>query len=735
MSATPVPPLALRVGPWHSFSTMNTLIRAIVALAIIAPALAEVPPPIAKKIPVVNTYHGVAVTDDYQWLENWDDPAVQAWSEGQNAHARSILDNLPNVDKIRARVTEILSAPVETYYDLSSRPNRLFAMKRQPPKQQPFLIVMNSPDDARSARVLVDPNKVSAKGHTAIDWYVPSPDGRVVAVSMSEGGSESGNLHLFDADTGEELEAPIARVQGGTAGGSLAWLDNTSYLYTRYPRDGEKSGDDMNFYVRVFRHTLGTDASKDPYEIGDDFPKIAEIDLTHDAASGHSLATVQLGDGGQFSLYLRDPAGKWTRFAGYDDKVDMAVFGPPGSNELFLASFRSGPRGEILRLPIADPRLENATIFIPQGKDAVVTSFLSEPHSMLAMKDRLFITYQTGGPSELRAFDLTGKPAAGPEQLPVSSVSGLIAVGDDLLFNNASYTTPAAWYRFSPGSGKTAKTSLFTDAIVNFDDCEVVREFAVSKDGTKVPVNILKPRNIRLDGTNPLILYGYGGYGVNITPRFRALDRALLENGVIYAIANIRGGGEFGEEWHLSGNLTKKQNVFDDFAAVARHLIERGYTSSNRLGLIGGSNGGLLMGATITQNPALARAVVSSVGIYDMLRVELSPNGAFNVPEFGTVKDPAQFRALFAYSPYHNVKDGTRYPSILLPTGANDPRVDPMHSRKMTARLQAASPDSRTLLRTSMDSGHGLDTALSEQIAQQTDILAFFFHELGVGVE
>lgn len=702
----------------------------ILILALVSPAFAQVPPPVAKKDPVVNTYHGVSVTDDYQWLEKWDDAKVQAWSESQNVHARSVLDALPSVKGIQARVGEILSAPVESFFELSSRPGRLFAMKRQPPKQQPFLIVMKSPDDAASARVLVDPNKLNTKGTTAIDWYVPSPDGKSVAVSISEGGSESGDLHLFDAETGEELEAPIARVQGGTAGGSLAWLDNKTYLYTRYPRDGEKTGDDLNFFVRVFKHTIGADATKDTYEIGDDYPKIAEIQLDVDEASGRALATVQLGDGGQFSLYLRSKEGKWQQFAGYEDGVDQAIFGP--KDDMFLVSYRGGPRGEILRLPITDLKLASAKTLVPQGKDAVVTSFLSEPASLACVEDRLFVTYQTGGPSELRVFDLEGKSLAAPKQLPVSVVAGLVSVGDALLFNNASFVNAAAWYRFDPATGTTAATSLATKAVVNFDDCEVIREFATSKDGTKVPVNIIKPKGITLDGSHPLVLNGYGGYGVNINPRFRPLDRALLEQGVIYAIANIRGGGEFGEEWHLNGNLTKKQNVFDDFAAAAKHLVERKYTNPSRLAIIGGSNGGLLMGATFTQNPTLAKAVVSSVGIYDMLRVELSPNGAFNVPEFGTVKDEAQFKALFAYSPYHNVKDGTRYPSILFLTGANDPRVDPMHSRKMTARLQAASPETKVFLRTSMDSGHGLDTSLSEQIAQQTDIFAFLFDQLGV---
>ncbi len=236
---------------------------------------------------------------------------------------------------------------------------------------------------------------------------------------------------------------------------------------------------------------------------------------------------------------------------------------------------------------------------------------------------------------------------------------------------------------------------------------------AVSKDGTRVPVNIVRRKELKLDGSNPTILYGYGGYGISVSPRFSASRQLWLEQGGVFAVANIRGGGEFGEAWHRAGNLTKKQNVFDDFYAAAKHLIDAGYTSPDHLAILGGSNGGLLMGATMTQHPKICQAVVSHVGIYDMLRVELSPNGAFNVTEFGTVRDEPQFRALYAYSPYHHVKDGVAYPATLFLTGANDPRVDPMQSRKMTARLQAASPDSVTLLRTNAEAGHGIGSSLA----------------------
>jgi prolyl oligopeptidase len=277
---------------------------------------------------------------------------------------------------------------------------------------------------------------------------------------------------------------------------------------------------------------------------------------------------------------------------------------------------------------------------------------------------------------------------------------------------------------------------LVTTSPVDLSNVEVLRELAVSSDGTEVPVNIVRRVGTPDDGSSPTLLTGYGGYGINFEPRFTPVIQLWLERGGVFAVANIRGGGEFGEGWHRDGMLTRKQNVFDDFAAAMQHLIDRGTTSPERLAIRGGSNGGLLMGAMITQHPELCRAVVASVGIYDMLRVELSPNGAFNIPEFGTVSDPEQFRALHAYSPYHAVADRTAYPAVLFMTGENDLRVDPMQSRKMTARLQAAnSSGSAIVLRTSGNTGHGGATPLSAKIEELTDIYAFLVHELGASAE
>jgi prolyl oligopeptidase len=411
--------------------------------------------------------------------------------------------------------------------------------------------------------------------------------------------------------------------------------------------------------------------------------------------------------------------------------VVEAVWGR--ADDLYLISRHQAPRGRILHLAPADAPLEKAKVIIPEGSEVVISTFSSDS-LLVATEDRLYVTYQLGGPSEIRAFAPDGRPLDKPAIASLSSVHELTPLeGGVILFLNSSYVQPPAWYSYDPARNETKKTALFSTSPVDFSDAEVAREFAVSKDGTKVPVDIIMPKGLALDGTHPAILYGYGGYNVSLSPGFSAMRHVWIEQGAVYAVAVTRGGGEFGEEWHRSGTLTRKQNVFDDFTAAMEHLVSRGYTRPERLAIIGGSNGGLLMGAMITQQPELFKATVSSVGIYDMLRNELTPNGAFNIPELGTVKDKAQFEALYAYSPYHHVKDGAAYPAVLFMTGANDPRVDPMHSRKMTARLQAASSSGNPiLLRTSSTTGHGIGTPLAERIKQEVDEFAFLFYELAV---
>ena len=338
----------------------------------------------------------------------------------------------------------------------------------------------------------------------------------------------------------------------------------------------------------------------------------------------------------------------------------------------------------------------------------------------------------SGGPSKL--FDVVaGQPDKAIGIPDVSSVGQLVAVGESLLFDNQSFTQPAAWYRYDPANGQVKKTALAQTSPADFSDVEVIRQTAISKDGAHVPMTILRRKGTRLDGKNPTLLYAYGGYGLSQSPTFAVRRRFWLEHGGVWVVANIRGGAEFGDNWHEQGRLTKKQNVFDDFIACAEFLVKARYTNPDKLVIEGRSNGGLLMGAALTQRPDLFRAVVSYVGIYDMLRVETFPNGVFNITEFGSTKEKDQFQALYGYSPYHRVKDGTDYPAVLFLTGDNDGRVDPMNSRKMTARLQAATHSGRPiLLRTSSNSGHGVGAGLNERVEQDADQFSFLFDQLGM---
>jgi len=690
-------------------------------------------PPETRKAPVTDTYHGVSVVDDYRWLEDWKSPEVRNWSEAQNAYARAYLNSLAGVDRIRKRVTDLMSALPVTYDSLAWSGGRLFGLKMQPPKNQPMLVVMPSADEPGKERMILDPNQLDTQGTTAIDWFVASPDGKQVAVSLSKGGSEAGDLHVYETDTGREVEEVIPHVSGGTAGGDLAWAsDGSGFFYTRYPRPGERPDADLDFFQQLWFHQLGTKVAADRYELGKDFDRIAEIEVDVEPLTGEVLAQVQVGDSGRFAFFGRDRHGQWSPIAGYDDGIVEAVLGPAGS--LFLVSRKDAPKGRVLSLENMRTPLSQAREIIPQCRDNLVTEFYGAA-AMLATASRLYLIYQLGGPSEIRVFDHHGTALPSPSTLPVSSVGiNLVPLdGDDILFSNESYLDPDGWYRFAAQPGATLKTGLMPKYAVDFSDVEVVRELAVSKDGTRVPLNILRKKGTALDGKNPTILYGYGGYALSLTPRFSPIRRIWFDAGGVFAYANLRGGAEFGESWHMDGMLTKKQNVFDDFAACMELLIKAGYTNADRLAIEGGSNGGLLMGAMIAQHPDLTRTAVSFVGMYDMLRSELSPNGSFNIPEFGTVKDPEQFKALYAYSPYHGVKDGVPYPAVLFLTGANDPRVDPMHSRKMTARLQAATSSGLPiLLRTSASTGHGIGSSLAEQIEENVDVFAFLMSRLGM---
>jgi prolyl oligopeptidase len=695
-------------------------------------------PPSTPKKPVVDTYHGVQVIDDYRWLEDTNDSAVREWIQGQNRVTRTHLDQSPSLKFLRARLKELMADPQPRYSELHWRGDLLFGLKEQPPAEQPALITLKSANDPQTAQVLLDPSKLDSTGKTTIDFYEPSRDGKLVAVSLSQGGSEDGTLYVYEVATGKKRDDVIPRVNYPTAGGCVSWSsDGKGFYYARLPRAGQRPKEDLNFYQQVFYHTLGTPADADTYVIGKEFPRIAEVFLDSSSDGRYLLATVQNGDSGEFEHHLLGPNRGWTRLTTYADQINAVAFGDGDDRHLYLVSYKAAPKGRILRMPLADPQLSKAVTVVPESDVAIVglrwqgTRMVA---SHIPTAKGLYVLDSTGGPSQVRYFPRDGGQATTLPLPPVCDMREMVHLADErVLLNIVTYTAPAAWFTYQPGDKQLHPTALRRKPPASFDDIQVDRVFATSHDGTKVPMTVMYPRGIKLDGSAPALLYGYGGYGISMTPSFDPTRRIWFDHGGIYAIANIRGGSEYGQAWHRAAMRTGRRLAYDDFYACEKFLVDEHYTSPARLAIEGASNGGLLMGAELTQHPELVRAVVSHVGIYDMLRSELSANGTFNIPEFGTVKQPAEFKALYAYSPLHHVQDHTNYPAVLLLTGVNDGRVDPANSYKMAARLQAATTGPHPiLLRVTFESGHGMGASLSEEIDEKADVYAFLFEQLGI---
>ena len=689
--------------------------------------------PVSEQHAVTDVYHHVTVSDPYRWLENTADPKVHEWSAAQDARTRKYLDELPQRAPIFKQLMSQISATSSSYRSLRAVGPAVFAYYSQPPKQQPMIAVLTNAANPSLARIIVDPNTINPKGTTAIDWFVPSPDGKTLAVSMSENGSEDGTLHLFDVKSGKEFGPLIRRVQYPTGGGSLEWrADAKGFWYTRYPGP-DKPASDQHFFQQVYFHKMGDDPAKDAYVLGWDFPKVAEINL--DARYNPKLIVVSVanGDGGEFAHYVIGASGSAQQITHFDDKVVAVTADADGA--LYLVSRKGAPHGKLLKLDPGVTDLSRAATIVPESDAVMLASgeFGGEP--VVVTPGALYVRELIGGPSRVAIFDHAGKPQG---TLPLPNVAAVEEVeplsNGTLLYSVATYLRPPYFSRYDSKAAKASDTQLAQTSPVSFSDTEVIREFVKSKDGTSIPINIVRRKGTQLNGANPVLLYGYGGFGVSETPGFRGANvRLWLDGGGVFVDANLRGGGEFGEDWHAQGALTRKQNVFDDFLAAAEHLIAEKYTDRNHLAIMGGSNGGLLMGAALTQRPELFRAVVSLVGIYDMLRVELDPNGLFNTTEYGSVKNPEQFKALYAYSPYHHVKDSTAYPAIFMATGETDGRVNPAHSRKMIARLQAATSSARPVyLSISAHAGHGIGSALSIRVNQQADVYAFLFDQLGM---
>lgn len=706
------------------------LVPAGCLLACVTLAAAQTAPPSAPKRPVADTYYGVRVTDNYRWLENGASPEVKQWVAAQDAYTAGWMNKLPQRDAILAYLRQLMNREHTRYRAFQVRQGNLFALRYDPGKAGPRLVVFSSPEVISSERTILDTTTFVSGKVFQIDWYSVSPDGKRVGLALSTGGSEDGSLYVVDTASGRQVGETVPRVQFATGGGSMAWNpDGTGFFYTRYPQGNERPHADRNFYQQVYYHRLGSPPATDRYVLGHDFPRIAETALSSSPDFRHIVVTVENGDGGDYESFLLDAQGTPRPVTHFGDKIDLVTFGPDDS--LWLLSHKNSDRGELWRLSSGDLRLADAKLIVP-ASDASIEGSGYDPGRFFVASDKLYVTVINGGPEEVRAYTFDGHRLPNVAVPPVASVGTLVPDGTNaFLFAAETYTTPQQWYRCD-GHGAPHALPFHTDAAVSLADIDVRRVFATSKDGTRVPMTILMRKGTPLDGTHPALITGYGGYDISLTPAFYG-NRLWFDHGAVVAIANLRGGGEYGESWHKAGSLTHKQNVFDDFAACAQYLVEHRYTSPARLAAEGGSNGGLLMGAMITQHPHLFRAVLSYVGIYDMLRTELDPNGSFNVTEYGSVKNSEQFRALFAYSPYHHVVPDSKYPAVLLITGDNDHRVNPAHSRKMTAALQAATTSGQpVLLLTNAHAGHGISTNVNEALLETADAQAFLFQELSM---
>ena len=682
-------------------------------------------PPPTPRHDVIEHYFGATVHDPYRWLEDADAPAVKRWIAAQNAYTEKVMDGFKDAKAIAKRVGELALTSTQRS-DPEIAGHTLFYLRQTPPQPQAVLVAQAWP--AGVAKVLVDPDAMA--GTPAITGYWPSPDGKYVAYGTAVGGNEETTIHFVDVATGKTLPDALPHAGGGTTPQALVWdADGKGVTYVRLPLPGTVPGADLQFNAALYHHALGTAARTDTLAFGKGWSKVAEYTLLGSADGKHAAALVHAGDGNPDAVYLRGKGG-WKLALGTAANVRAASEVNQGAawdgDRLLVIAYQGAPRGKLLALDANG----KSTLLVKQGAWAM--------HSVAPIAGGFLIVEVRGPDWRVQQYSDAGTFVRSVP-LPTHGIGiGRIAssaASPHALITYSGWTLPARWAEYD-GTQGTLKTVFEVKPAADYSRIVTYRLDATSKDGAKIPVTVLAMKGVTPNGKRPTILYGYGGFGITTAPRFLGSMLAWLERGGVYAIANIRGGGEFGEGWHADGMLAKKQNGFDDFHAAAQALVALHWTDPAHLGILGGSNGGLLMGAALTQHPTQYRAVVSLVGIYDMLRAERWPNGQYNISEYGTVTQQPDFAWLRAYSPLQNVKPRTPYPAVLLITGVNDPRVAPWQSRKFAAALQAATTSSApVLLLTRMNEGHGVTASFSQRVGNAAAALAFFAQELDLPAE
>jgi prolyl oligopeptidase len=686
----------------------------------------SIPPKAAEK-PVIDMYHGTKVLDNYRWLEDGKNPETQKWVEQEMAYTRGILDGLAGRDAIHKRLTELLSIGSVTPPTIAGR--HYFYTKREGMQNQPVLYVRDGLNGAD--RVLVDANKLAADGTIALDWFQPSDNGKYVAYGTSPSGSEMSTLHIIETKTGAILHDTIER----TRAASIAWKrDNSGFYYTRYPKKGDVPDGQEMYNRHVYYHEIANDP--------EDHPEDSDPLIFGQGRDAEDWPNVSLSNDGLWLLI--NVAQGWTKSELF--LMDVKAGTPPtrvtnGKNflysaevyndRLFITTDEDAPRYRVFVADAGNYDREAWKELIPQS-DAVL-------QGTAVFGGKLFAQYEQNASSQLKLFDLQGKKLNDLLLPAIGTVFGLGGRWDrnELFYGFQSFTFAPSIYRYDLKDGSTSLWTKVDAPSLDPAAYEVNQEWFHSKDGTRVPMFVVHKKGVQKNGHNPTLLTGYGGFNLSLTPTFSRTAYLWMEHGGIYAVANLRGGAEFGEDWHRAGMLDKKQNVFDDMIASAQHLISEKYTDKNHLAIQGGSNGGLLMGAMITQRPDLFRAVICQVPLLDMIHYQDFQIAKLWIPEYGTSENAEQFKWLYAYSPYHHVKPGTEYPAILFMTADTDTRVDPMHAKKMSALMQSEAKNGTShtrpiLLRIESKAGHGAGKPVTKQIEEFTDVYSFLFWQLGV---
>ena len=667
------------------------------------------PPPATRKDDVKEVVQGVEIADPYRWLEAQDSPETRAWIDAQNRYTHAIIDAWPGREALQRRLTELMK--IESIEPPQERNGRYFYAKRLP-DQDLFVTYVKKGFEGKD-EVLIDPHPLSPDHTTSAGIFEISEDGALVAWEIRRGGEDETTLKFRNVDTLQDLpdELPRARYFDGAFK-----PDKSGFYYVRMNADGP----------RLYDHQMGTDPAKDAEIFGKGYgpDKIMWAALSEDGR--YLTITIAHGSAGDTELYYQDVAAQGPIRPVVND-VPARFLGDVGGDHLYLRTNWNAPKGRILAVDLKNPVRERWQQVVPE------TGFAIE--SLTVGGGKLLVNYLENASSRIKVFDVTGKNLRDVPLPSVGSASVLARWGSsEAFYSFTSFATPLTIYRYDVASGKQ---DLWARVKVPIDSgqFEVKQVWYESKDKTRVPMFLVHRKGLKLDGANPTLLTGYGGFNLSETPFFSATAALWVEQGGVFADPNLRGGGEFGEAWHRAGMLGKKQNVFDDFLAAAEWLTQNHYTNPSELAIVGGSNGGLLVGAALTQRPDLFRAVACGYPLLDMLRYQNFLVARFWVPEYGSADEPEQFKYLYAYSPYHHVQPGTKYPAVLLFSGDADTRVAPLHARKMTALLQAATGSDRpVLLRYESKAGHSQGLSVTKQIEERTDVLGFLLWQLNVSL-